>query len=311
MIETSQKNTINIWCPFPPTYLTDQLLFLKNIGRQSGLIFRISDKLNPSETNLFFEGISIHDLKVLAAFKTTFPETNVGIIATEYIEVIENNFHFYGKKIYQTDKYRNPLVSLSRLKRFLVCLDFADTIVILGDSPALSGLTDIFAGLKIVYTPFPKIEPANHARHTSTNSFYFSGKSTPYRNQVLNRLKNKGLLRCSTFFPMSEKQRKQRLRDCAFQINIPQDKHWKWVSGMRVYYGWINGKPSLSLGTNDQTIIATCIDQKKIDHEFNKCLVMTSPEKVFHEQIRNYHAKIAPHNLLVKSKWHRFLDGAV
>ena len=77
LIETSQKNTINIWCPFPPTYLTDQLLFLKNIGRQSGLIFRISDKLNPSETNLFFEGISIHDLKALAAFKTTFPETSL------------------------------------------------------------------------------------------------------------------------------------------------------------------------------------------------------------------------------------------
>ena len=143
----------------------------------------------------------------------------------------------------------------------------------------MSGLTDLFAGLKIVNTPFPKIPPANQARPTSTNIFYFSGKSTPFRNQVLSRLKNSGFLRCDTYFPMSEKQRKQRLQDCAFQINIPQDRHWKWVSGMRVYYGWINGKPSLSLGTNDQTLIATCIDQKKIDHEFNKCPLGKEPRK--------------------------------
>ena len=136
---------------------------------------------------------------------------------------------------------------------------------VLGDLPELRNFGVMLPGMEVRSLPFPKISPVSldgdsNARNP-VNDFLFTGVVTTYREDILSALGKKGFRIENPKSFLSRKRRDLMSRNSKVVLNIPQREDWRWLSLMRVISALRSGRPTVSLGTNDQSQIAACCFQ--------------------------------------------------
>ncbi len=156
-------------------------------------------------------------------------------------------------------------------------------------------MSTMLPGLDVRTIPFPRLDNISNKEFErfsgSVNDLVFTGATTEYRVKLLALLEVGGLsVACPQGF-VSRNRRNAMNRSAKVIVNIPQREGWQWLSLMRIVAGLQTGKITISLGTRDDSQIASCctqLDIRKQDwiSEVRQCV--DEAKSLYYRDIMNY-----------------------
>ena len=289
---------IHVWCHQHPIWVTDQLIFLKLLCKDAGHHFSFSRSPDPKKLNLIFEDLSFETMRKISSLKRTDPSLQLGLIATEHYDYVNGTFSFFSRRAWEGNDYVNGYQSVERLTNLLSSINSFDFLISLGDLPNLLGFKTLIPNYSIYTSCWPRLLPKAIIPSQKKFDFYFSGRMTRHRRLVIQKLRDQAF---TVFVPNSlqtEKIRRQSANLARYQINIPQDQNWSWISPMRVFYGWRLGLPSISINTSSTDTIASCIPTLSLEElrGSGNCYLKNFQEEYL-RQIQDYEVVSSQWNL--------------
>lgn len=247
--------------------VSDQVAFAMASLRQHGYQVTVGKRPSPTALNLVIENFSSKTRSTLVEFCQTLRK-RVAVIMTEHIDWAEGQLWFHGIPLGADNDYMHPQTMIHRLRYLLECLPYIRCLVVLGDLPALRGITDLVPGVTIRSLPFPVME-GNATKlignQPPIHDALFTGLMTQFRQNTLETLRSHGV---NVTFPGAFLSRKRRNdMNCRAKVilNLPQRSDWRWLSPMRIIAALATGRPTISLGTRDTSCISSCCTQVGIE----------------------------------------------
>lgn len=265
------KPKIHLWFYNHPVYgISDQIEFFCSYFRQEGYEVTFGRKPEKKSLNVVIENFSAISSKTLIDFCEKEKKT-VSIIMTEFLDVDCKNKEIlmHGKPLWTNNDYMHPHIQLSRIRYLLECLPYIKSLFTLGDLPELHNISEMIPGIALRRIPFPSMKFLEKKELFSKEIKYdylFTGFITEYRKNLLDYLTNGDFAVFSPMRFVSKKKREILVDASKVLLNIPQNADWKWMSLMRVLNGIKLGKPTISINTNDKSVISDCCPQINIDN---------------------------------------------
>jgi hypothetical protein len=190
---------------------------------------------------------------------------------TEHLDFDSEKIYIHGDPLWSDNDYMHPATQVTRIKNLMDCLPYIRCFLVLGDLPELRNMSTMLPGIAVRPIPFPKLDPVlvNGTRTywQTPNDLLFTGFMTNYRAGILTLLEaNMFPVTCPRRF-VSRKNRDKLTRSAKLVLNIPQREGWRWLSLMRVIAALRCGRATISLGTKDGSLIATCCYQLDISDQ--------------------------------------------
>lgn len=268
------KSFVHIWI-YNHTFsgISDQLEFFIKTFRDFGYGVSVSKFPKKNSLNFVIENFStIRDRQILVDFCLT-NKKRVSVIMTEHIDFIKNSVYFHGKNLTDSSDYMAQTTKIQRVLGLIECSKFINSLVSLGDLPTLNNLSTFLPSIPIYRLPFPSIKFFLNESGLR-NDFLFIGALTTYRKELIKGICGFGFNVCFPNFKrnffISRKLRNHYVSSSKVVLNIPQVKDWFWLSTMRVIVSLANGKPTLSINSQDFSEIHNCVYQTKSVFLFDK-----------------------------------------
>ncbi|QSH41433.1 hypothetical protein P0136_08075 [Lentisphaerota bacterium ZTH] len=285
---------IHLWVfNHPFSNICDQVVFFVSSLRQHG--YQVTIGLKPKKTalNVIIENLNNKSFRIVEEFCKS-SNKKIAVIMTEHFDFICNELLIYGQPLFVENQYIPRQEIFSRLHCLLHLSPYIKSIFRLGDLPGLEGFSEnIMNGIGIYSIPFPKIEFSHKNLDKPKINFdiIFTGKKTAFRSDVLNELKKRNFILLHNDKLVSRHIRNLNNHKARIIINIPQNSNWKWLSSMRIFAGLACKRATVSLGTNDDSIIAeSCfqLDMDNFDWEENLRNLITDYRNCYKTAYENY-----------------------
>lgn len=259
------KPRVHLWLYNAPfNGISDQVGFVIAILRQNGYPASIGRRPCLSSLNVVIENFGPETRDELVKFCKSSGK-KVAVIMTEHLDYVQGQIILHGIPVGSRNDYMDPNIMLKRVRSLLECVPYIRSLFVLGDLPQLRNISIMLPNVDVRSIPFPSIglkgirEPgqANEAVH----DLVFAGALTSYRKEVLGRFNGRDP--SVVFSPTFVSRRRRNIMNTTAKVilNIPQRPGWRWLSSMRIIAGLHTGRPTISLGTNDVSQIASCCTQ--------------------------------------------------
>jgi len=312
-MEMSTKSQIHLWIYNHPFYgISDQIDFFVSTFRQHGYTVSVGSQPSKVSLNVVIENFSGETRDILIRFCQS-SRKRVAVIMTEHLDFDGGQILIHGDPLWNDNDYMHPATQVGRIVNLMECISYIRCFFVLGDLPELRNMSAMLPGVDVRVIPFPKVDLVADFKdgHASSvaNDLFFSGYVTEYRSNIYSIL-NK--CEFSIAWPkkfVSRKKRNELNRKSKIILNIPQRSDWRWLSLMRIVAALRCGRASVSLGTKDESRIASCCEQLDISDEQWPELLKEHIEDwqaVYHRCYENYmtmagdfeREKGFPHDLL-------------
>lgn len=257
----------------------DHILVLQKFFKEIEISLTVSNILNPHALNIVIENFNESSVKVIDNFCKKY-EKKVCVIMTEHLSLEGNDLKYGTYKI--TDREYIGNVD-QRIFSLFALSENTMAYFTLGELPFLSDIKKILFTDEVYRINYPKIKPCNDVDFTKAEfDLGFTGAIIPYREKIINKLKEEHKVFTSGIVS-SEEERLKNTRKSKAIISIPQNEEWKWISPMRFMYNLEVGMPSIHYGEGDDTEF-----YKKILSWVTVDEVLKNPKEVYDKQIKAY-----------------------
>jgi hypothetical protein len=190
---------------------------------------------------------------------------------TEHIDLEGGAILIHGQPLWNHNDYMHPDTQVNRIRFLLECTSYIRCFFVLGDLPELRNMSEMLPGINVHTIPFPSLDPVSFDngdnKENMSTDLLFTGFKTQHRSSIYSVLQNDGL---SITWPgkfVSRRMRNKLSSRSKIILNIPQRADWHWISLMRVIAALRSGRATVSLGTEDQSRIASCCVQMDMNEE--------------------------------------------
>lgn len=265
----SKKPPLHLWIYNHPFHgISDQVEFFTSVFRQNGYAVSVGRRPSGSSLNVVIENFSTNSRDILINFCRN-TQKRVAVIMTEHLDFIGGKIFVHGEGLWSHNDYMHPATQVNRLRNLFDCLPFIRCFFVLGDLPELRNMSAMLPGIDVKSIPFPKFDLVQHgdAEKMSQieNDLLFTGYITEYRSEIMALLETNSFSLVNPQKFVSRKNRDAMNRSSRLILNIPQRKNWRWLSLMRIMAALRCGRATVSLGTEDNSQIASCCYQLDIN----------------------------------------------
>lgn len=250
--------------------ISDQVDFFISAFRQHGYIVSVGRQPSNSSLNVVIENFSGETRDVLIKFCRS-ARKRVAVIMTEHLDFDGEQISIHGDPLWSDNDYMHPATQVGRIVNLMDCIPYIRCFFVLGDLPELRNMSSMLPGVDVRTIPFPSLDPVSFDNRGKTrnmaSNLLFTGYVTEYRSNIYSVLSEHGL---SIAWPkkfVSRKKRNELNHKSKIILNIPQRADWRWLSLMRVIAALRSGRATVSLGTSDESRIASCCVQMDISEE--------------------------------------------
>lgn len=260
---------IHLWIyNHPFVGIVDQIDFFAALLKQHGYYLTIGKKPNPSALNVVIENFSATTSQILIDFCKKYHKT-IAVIMTEHLDFDKDTkeIKIHGDPLWTENDYMPPQTQIARIQHLIECTPYIRCFFTLGDLPKLHNINEMLPGIPVIKLEFPRINKIinKNVANKIKNDFLFTGFMTNYRQSIISLM---GENKLAIHYPqglVSKKVREILCDSSKIILNIPQRKEWNWLSLMRIISALRLGKPTISLGTKDDSEIAACCHQLEIN----------------------------------------------
>ena len=293
MIGDAALPPVHLWIYNHPLHgISDQIEFFFSVMRQNGYPVTGGRYPRDDALNVVIENFSDATAGVLMKYCRETGK-RVSVIMTEHIDFIDQEIYIHGDPLWSDNDYMHPATQITRLRCLMDCACYIRSFLVLGDLPELRNIHMMLPETPVRTLPFPVLSrPADETNWAALSAdFVFTGVITRFRAEILERLMTKMTIRHPEGF-LSRKARDNFSQTGRLVLNIPQRLDWKWLSLMRIIAALRCGRATVSLGTKDNSKIASCCVQ--IDVQTPDLLEQLSdltarPAEVFEKAFTDYH----------------------
>lgn len=234
----------------PFNRVSDQIEFINTIIDKSKIRLSISRKLKENSLNLIFENIQGETTKQIKAFCEK-NHKKVSVILTEHIDYFNEQIKFHGTELNSKSDYMCPHTKKNRLLGLFSIKNHIRYFFTLGEYPLLENFDKIIPEPSVVRWGPPTITFQDSVKSLDypTHDFFFGGQLTAYRKKILSELEEKKFKIIFNDKFVSRSKRNKMMAKAKVNLNIPQSFNWKYSSPMRIYSGFWNMRPTVSLNT--------------------------------------------------------------
>lgn len=266
---------VHLWLFNHPFHgISDQVDFFRLTMMQHGYKVTLGKTPRLDALNVAIENFSDKTSTILTDFCM---QTNkrIAIIMTEHIDFVKQKIMIHGLPLWNKNDYMHPATQIARLKNLMSCIPHIRCFLVLGDLPKLGNFSSMLPGIPVRNIPFPCLnKKKEHMLKEDQIKFdaVFTGVITQHRKELLAKLEKNVPVNCPQKF-LNHLARNALNRSSKIILNIPQRVGWSWLSLMRIIAGLKCGRASISLGTKDDSKIASCcIQLDTADDEWVKLL---------------------------------------
>lgn len=271
MVKISAKSQVHLWIYNHPFHgISDQVDFFISALKQHGYIVSVGRQPSNSSLNVVIENFCSETSHELTQFCQS-TRKKVAVIMTEHIDFDEEEIFIHGQQLWNKNDYMHPATQVARLRYLMECIPYIRCFFVLGDLPELRNMSSMLPGINVHTIPFPSLEPVSFDNRDNkrniSNDLLFTGAKTEYRSSIYSVLQKDGV---SITWPnkfISRRKRNKLSSSSKIILNIPQRADWHWISLMRVIAALRSGRATVSLGTEDQSRIASCCVQMDMNEE--------------------------------------------
>jgi hypothetical protein len=236
---------INIFWPHQNTNsITDLLNCLKGILLENSIPFSISSKLDTLSPNIVIESLNPKVTEYIRYFCQKYDKKVIFLVTENYLDLLLN------RSLYQLDwNFSTYQDIMNRFKLLTSLSSHIDFLITLGSNLNKKELRSTLGNFDIYNLGYPVFSLELFLAKNEFD-FYFSGFLTDYRKKVIKQVRSAGftVLVQSNF--VDDFYRSKEIDMCAMQLNVPQVESWKYISDMRVFFGFLSGK--FTVTTNDE-----------------------------------------------------------
>lgn len=233
--------------------VSDQVDFIKETVAEAGCHLSVGRFLRPDSINILIENFSPAARDMVIEF-CQHHQTRVFVVMTEHIDFQLGQIFFHGQ-IWKDSDYMPVEVQRKRLVSLLEMTPWIAGFLTLGDLPELIGFDTMVSGASPLRLPFPRILRAETGQgEQAPYDFIFTGVLTEYRRQVLAQLSEHFRVYASSN-KLSRAARRRLYHKGRIILNIPQSEEWGWISPMRVMAAARCGRPCVSIGRMDPSVL--------------------------------------------------------
>ena len=263
MITPQTNSLVHLWVYNHPFYgISDQVEFFVMIMQQNGYTVSVGNQPRMDALNVVIENFSEATSNILIDFCRASGK-RVAVIMTEHIDFINDQIFIHGDPLWNNNDYMHPATQVARIKNLADCVPHIRCFFVLGDLPELQNINEMFPSIAVRTLPFPRLQLSSNNNLPQQADLIFTGFATSYRVQLLAELESKMTVARPRGF-VSRRVRDNLNRSAKIVLNLPQRVDWKWISLMRVIAALRCGRATVSLGTVDQSKIASCCVQLDI-----------------------------------------------
>lgn len=263
------KPRVHLWLYNVPFHgVSEQVSFVVMALRQHGYAVSVGRRPSRSSLNIVIENFAPDTRDVLIEFCKS-SRKRIAVIMTEHVDFVHGQVIFHGVPLGSNNDYMHPDTMLIRIRYLLECMPYIRCLFVLGDLPELRNISVMLPGLDVRSIPFPYLDKVGSKGSRDRNTeavvdLVFTGAMTGYRKEILNRLEAGSLSIVLLHNFVSRRRRNMLNRTAKVILNIPQRANWRWLSLMRIIAGLQTSCPTISIGTNDTSRIASCCTQLDI-----------------------------------------------
>ncbi len=257
----------------PLSGISDQVEFFFLVMQQHGYRVSMSRKPRNDALNVVIENFSEFSSHTLIDFCERTGK-RVALIMTEHLDLLNGELFIHGERLWSHNDYMHPATQAARIKNLMDCLPCFRAIWVMGDLPQLLGSERMFPGLAVRALPFPSLPRVDISANAPKYDFVFTGVLTTFRKQVLESVATSHSLTHTLHF-LSRKGRDQLNASARIILNIPQRPGWRWLSLMRVIAALRCGRATISIGSNDTSVISRCcfqLDESQWENSISELL---------------------------------------
>ena len=253
----------------------------------------MKESLDPLALNLILEDFQPSSCDAIERFRRETGK-RIAIVATEHLDCKDGRVLAYGEPLFVAEDDREYVTHRERARRLAGMIQASHSarmIFTLGDYPRLEGIEELLPRTPVLQLPFPPLPMSavqRRVRRATQYDFVFTGSVTPFRRAILDRLAPDFTVAMSrigqNFF-----ERARLYLQSSLALNIPQYDGWSWSSPMRILYGLVMGRLTVSLllqpaSTIDRFTFTT--DEVSVDY-LRDLLARLTPDRVI-EMIEAY-----------------------
>lgn len=231
--------------------IQDQILHLRLLFDSLGFRFTVAESLDPTALNLMLEDFRPSSCQTIERFQRETGK-RIAIVATEHLDYRDGHIYAYGEPLFIPEDNREYVTHQERARRLAGMMQASHSsrmILTLGDYPRLEGIEELFPRTPVLQLPFPPLPMDAVARRVNRRPIYdfvFTGSVTPFRSQILREI---GIEFSIAMTQMGQNfiERARLYLQSSVALNIPQYPGWSWSSPMRILYGLVMGRLTISL----------------------------------------------------------------
>ncbi|MFH1153451.1 MAG: hypothetical protein V1793_06535 [Pseudomonadota bacterium] len=248
--------------------ISDQVSFFIHASRQKGYRVSVGNRPEISKLNVVIENFSAMTREPLKEFCTSTGK-RVAVIMTEHLDFVDNRILIHGDPLWSSNDYMHPGIQFDRIRYLMESLPYIRCLFVLGDLPELKNSVSMIPGVVLRAIPFPflaeKLRTPPPVMGKGGSDLVFTGVLTDYRRYLITLLReNRFTVDCPDRF-VSCWKRTQLNRCSKINLNLPQRETWRWLSLMRIIASLRCGRATVSVGTQDDSRIAACTYQLRLD----------------------------------------------
>jgi hypothetical protein len=232
---------LNLFWPYSTVNsISDQLWVLRRLCSDHSVPFTISHQLDPISHNLVLENLNEESVSYIEKFCRKH-EILVSMIVTEFLQAGQGKDEiFVNGELLTGNREYNPQLRV-RFENIRRISQHLYSFISLGGQPKAEDYCKAYGIARWADFELPMVSFYPAPILGKPFDLYFSGTLTSYRTESLQRLEHAGLRLLVESRFVTEERRCAQLRQCAFNLNIPQSASWPWLSTMRVLFGMRNG----------------------------------------------------------------------
>ena len=216
-------------------FIWDQLLVLHRIFSELGHQFVVSKDFNPNANNIIIDGLNFDQVVPLDA-RLKKNKMKLTLVATEFLELQKGSYRVNN---YNMNEKKNQYWK-DRIETIRFLSPHIDTVITFAGNPKTDPYVTLLNNESLGFDlglPRKQYQIANISNISNKRyDFHFSGMLTPYRIDILERLKISGYKILISSASNDYRNRIKESLQAKAGLNIPQNIEWKWVSSMRVYH---------------------------------------------------------------------------
>jgi len=228
----------------PVAMIGDQIASVTRALAWYGFRVQVSNELRDDALNIILEGFTRFAALYISDYCAS-RRKKIAVLMTEHIDlkgrVLVNDVPLGDPNEYLPNAYE-------RLTNLVYVLPHVRLFLIVGHLPDRENMARVFRAIPIVNLPYIPIEVASVPSFTSRRfELCFTGSLTKHREALIKALDRH--FKCVCMFSNDTEVRRQTISDSHFNLQIPQNSSWRYISPMRVIFALQAGAATLNITT--------------------------------------------------------------